>query len=182
MSQACPATSRCRLVTAVLSASSALLLLLGCTGGLDPSIEELRPPAIVPMAPIETCVAPGTAAVLVLSTTGTKVTLDEPTTIPINRIDVVGQVTGLPAGESVLVALVPDDTDCPVSSITVAAVGAGGDFTARLDVGMLRRFRVVAFASAATTGMIRCLSATDCLETTGPAISGISDALLVRIE
>jgi hypothetical protein len=166
--------------TSLAAGLLAAALTAACTGGLDTSVDELFPPAVLLTPAVTTCPAAGTGSMLAISPDRTTITTGNPSFTPVNRIDVVGTVAGLGAGVGVLVGLVPEQENCPVARIVAATLDGAGGFTARLDIQEMTRFRVIALATAAPSGGVTCPA--DCVDTGGVAVSGISESLLVRLE
>jgi hypothetical protein len=158
-------------------ASAALTLaLVACSGGVS---DDVPFPRIVVGSEADACGSSSNAVQIDLSDVGTRLVENSPAVPPATRLQVVGTVTGLPATDSLWLAVLPLSGTCPYDNSAGATVAADGSFTAILDIATYTRFRVVAL-SAATPVIPSCDTAQDCIQVTG--LSGLSNTLEIRLQ
>jgi len=165
---------------ALLGALVALTGLLACGDDLTLTDDRLPAPAVSFGTPVPTCDAPTGTASLGFTDTGTAVTIAFPASIPINRVDVRGEVAGL-GTETVFVALTPLDEACPLVS-TATAVVSGDGFTARIDTRQEVEFRLTAVAFDGAASDLGCDAAAGCLTVATGAPAAVAPSLRVVLE
>jgi hypothetical protein len=174
--------SRLLLRPCTLAATLAAATLLSCSAEVDDNpLDQSLVPLITRTEAPATCAAAGGGATVVLDDVGTQVVTNVPNLPPVNRLDLRGSVTGLGAGDNVVVALLSDDAECQLFGAATATLGAGGAFTAQLDIADRTLFRVVAIATSATAAQVGCDTANGCLSVSAGSISGVSEALRIEL-
>lgn len=156
-------------------------LAAGCKYGLKPDTSSFGTPGYSTGPAPATCPTAGRAAMLAIDQHDVTIEQGNSTQAPINRVDLTGTVSGLPAGDSIYVLMIPKDTNCSLISVTPAAVGTG-TFTATVDMGTNLNFRLVAVATAAARTDLNCDATNDCIQAGTAAPDGISNTILVVLQ
>ena len=161
-------------------AAGAALTLLGCDGGLEFDNASLPAPSIA-IGPAPAACSSAGAGTILFEIEDIRVSENFPGSVPANRLDVSGTVSGLGMGDSVEILLFPAGATCPLIGLATATHD-GTTFTARVDYGDILFFRAVLVAHAGGLDDIECSGENDCLSTLAGTFSAVSASIEVERE